>query len=68
MEVAITWLKLLEPDDAKLAWTRAEGASQKAVCWRFGISRAIAHRRWGYGLCLIAWQLNGRPSPCEALA
>jgi hypothetical protein len=65
MEEAITWLQLLEPDDAKLVWTRAEGAPWKAICWRFGISRATAHRRWEYGLCLIAWRLNGRRPPAK---
>ena len=60
MEETITWSRLLKPEDAKLVWARAEGVPWKAICWRFGIARATAHRRWQYGLSVIAWQLNGR--------
>jgi hypothetical protein len=56
-------LRWLEPDDAKLVWMRAEGARWKAVCVRFGISRATAHRRWDYALAVMAWRLNGRVVP-----
>lgn len=60
MEEAITWNRFLERDDAALMWARADGAPWKAICWRFGISRATAHRRWEYALSVIAWRLNGR--------
>jgi hypothetical protein len=63
MEKALSWLAWLEPEDGKLVWARAERTPWKPICWRFGISRATAHRRWEYGLSLIAWRLNGkRPS------
>lgn len=63
MEEALGWLRWLEGDDAKLVWARAEGAQWKAICWRFGIARATAHRRWEYGVSVIVWRLNGkRPS------
>jgi hypothetical protein len=65
MEATLTWLSWLEPDDAKLLWARAERTPWKAICWRFGIARATAHRRWEYGLCLIAWRLNGRRRPVK---
>ena len=45
---------------AKLICARAEGTSWKLLCWRFGIARATAHRRWRYALSLIAYRLNGR--------
>ena len=61
MEEAITWNRFLEPEEAHLMWARAEGTPWKGVCYRFGISRATAHRRWEYALSLIAWRLNGRP-------
>lgn len=60
MEEALDWLRFLEADDAKLVWARAEGRRWKAICWRFGISRATAHRRWQYGLSVIALRLNKR--------
>lgn len=63
MEEAITWQRFLEPELGKLVWARAAGKPWKAICWRFGIARATAHRRWEYALCLIAWRLNGQPPP-----
>jgi hypothetical protein len=63
MEEILPWLVWLSPEDAKLVWARAEGCPWKGICWRFGIGRATAHRRWEYALSLIAWRLNGRPAP-----
>ena len=65
MEETITWSRFLKPEDAKLVWARAEGVPWKAICWRFGIARATAHRRWQYGLSVIAWRLNGRRVPAK---
>lgn len=61
MEEVITWNRFLQPDEAHLLWARADGLPWKHLCYRFGISRATAHRRWEYALSLIAWRLNGRP-------
>ena len=63
MEETLGWLRWLEAEDAKLAWARAEHTPWKMICWRFGISRATAHRRWQYVQSLIAWRLNGRKVP-----
>jgi hypothetical protein len=63
MEETLTWLRWLEPDDSKLVWARSDGTPWKAICWRFGIARATAHRRWQYGLSVMAWRLNGRRVP-----
>ena len=60
MEETITWVQLLAPEDARLVWARAEGARWKEICWRFGIARATAHRRWQYGLSVMALKLNGQ--------
>ena len=65
MEAALPWLTWLEPEDAKLVWARAEGTPWKPICWRFGIARATAHRRFEYGLSVIAWRLNGRRVPAK---
>src|SRR5690606_41878627 len=62
-EVAMLWLRLLEPELGKLVWARASGTEWKPICWRFGSSRATAHRRWEYGLAVIVWRLNGRRVP-----
>ena len=60
MEATLPWLRWLEVEDAKLVWMRADRAPWKVICWRFGVSRATAYRRWEYGLSLISWRLNGR--------
>ena len=60
MEEALAWIRLLALEDGKLVWARAEGTPWKAICWRFGIARSTADRRWRYGLGVIAIRLNGR--------
>ena len=65
MEATLPWLRWLEPDDARLVWARAERTPWKMICWRFGIGRATAHRRWEYALSLIVWRLNGRRVPAK---
>jgi hypothetical protein len=56
---ALSWLRWLDPDDARIVVARLEGARWKLICWRFGISRPTADRRWRYALAVIAWRLNG---------
>lgn len=53
------WLAWLEPADAELVWARAKRTRWKAICWRFGLSRPTAHRRWQRSLRLIVSQLSG---------
>ena len=65
MEEALAWLRWLERDDVKLVWARSERTPWKAICCRFGISRATANRRHQYALSLIAWRLNGRRPPTK---
>ena len=60
MEEAITWNRFLERDEARLIWARAEGTPWKRICYRFGVSRPTARRRYDYALSVIAWRLNGR--------
>ena len=59
MEEVLSWLGWLGSEEAEIVWTREEGARWKVICWRFGISRATAHRRWRHALRLIACRLNG---------
>lgn len=65
MDETLTWLRWLEPDEARLVWARAEGTPWKPICWRFGISRATANRRWQYGIAVIVWRLNGKRVPAR---
>ena len=60
-EEALLWLQV---DDARLVWARADGMAWKPICWKFGLSRTAATKRWQYGLAVINWRLTGRvPSP-----
>jgi hypothetical protein len=59
----LAWLRWLEADDAKLVWARSDRTGWKAICWRFGVARATANRRYQYGLSVIAWRLNGWKVP-----
>jgi hypothetical protein len=65
MEETLCWLRWLEGEDAKLVWARADRRPWKAICCRFGVSRATANRRYQYALSLIVWRLNGRKVPAK---
>ena len=54
----LSWLDWLEADYAALVQARIHGARWKLICWRFGISRATAHRRWRRSLRSIARRLQ----------
>ena len=60
MEECIEWLAWLKPDDARIVWMRAEGARWRQVCWRVGIARSTAHRRWAAALLTVAKNLEAR--------
>jgi hypothetical protein len=57
---ALSWPRWLKAEYAKLVRARADGTPWKLICWRFGVARATAHRRWRYALRLIAYKLNGQ--------
>ena len=63
MDAALPWLLWLAPLDAKIVWRRASGERWKSICWSVGLARAAAHEHWQYGLCVIAWRLNGKARP-----
>jgi hypothetical protein len=60
MEEVITWNQFLDRDEVGLVWARADRVPWKEICYRYGISRPTAHRRYDYALSVIAWRLNGR--------
>jgi hypothetical protein len=47
---ALSWLIWLEPDDAGIVGARLEGVPWKSICWRYGMSRPTADRRYRYEL------------------
>ena len=65
MEETLEWPKLLEPQDARILWLRAAGERWKTICWKVGLQRAAAHEHWLFGLCVLAWKLNGRQVPSK---
>ena len=63
MDETLSWLTWLDPVDAKIVWLRATGERWKTICWKVGLGRAAANEHWLFGLCVIAWRLNGRHRP-----
>lgn len=58
MEETFTWLAWLDPDDARIVWMRAEGSPWKPICWRVGLSRQHAWRRWVAALVTVSNRLS----------
>jgi hypothetical protein len=58
MEETFTWLTWLEPDDARIVWLRAEGVRWKPICWRVGLYRQTAWRRWVAALVTVSNRLS----------
>ena len=58
MEQCFGWLLLLDPEDAKIVWMRAEKASFRVISRRFGMSKMMAWRRWAGALVLISNHLQ----------
>ena len=60
MEECFDWLLILEPEDARIVWLRAEGVRWRQVCYRAGCVRTTAWRRWVASLLTIAKHLNAQ--------
>ncbi len=60
MEECLDWLLLVEPEDARIVWLRAEGARWRHVCIRAGCVRSTAWRSWAAALLTIAKKLNSQ--------
>ena len=54
----IGWLAKLDDIDAEIVRLRCSGSPWKPICWRLGIGRATAHRRWKAALRRIADRLG----------
>ncbi len=60
MEEALNWTVGLKPVDGRILWMRAHGERWKQVCCTVSLSRSAAHEHWLFGLCVIAFRLNGQ--------
>ena len=60
MDECLAWLHLLDADEVRLVWLRAESVRWKSIAHRFGIDRSTAWRHWMGALTKIAAHLNGR--------
>ena len=58
MEETFTWLLWLGADDARIVWLRAENVPWKPICWRVGLTRQTAWRRWVAALQTVATRLS----------
>ena len=58
MEECFDWLMLIDPQDARIVWLRADGMRWRQVCIRAGVVRSTAWRRWAAALLTIAKKLN----------
>ena len=63
MEDCIGWLAWLDPEDARIVWLRAEGVRWRQVCYRAGVVRTTAWRRWAASLLTIAKHLKALEKP-----
>lgn len=63
MHETFDWLRLVEPEEARLVWLRAEGVRWRHVCGRLACSRTTAWRRWVAALQTIANKLNAAERP-----
>jgi hypothetical protein len=60
MEECFDWLMLVNPEDARIVWLRADGMRWRQVCIRAGVVRSTAWRRWAAALLTIAKKLNSQ--------
>jgi hypothetical protein len=58
MEECFDWLMLIDPEDARIVWLRAETVRWKQICIRAGVVRSTAWRRWVAALITIARRID----------
>ncbi len=60
MEECFDWLMLIDPQDARIVWLRADRMRWRQVCIRAGLVRSNAWRHWAAALLTIAKKLNSQ--------
>lgn len=58
--VALDWFTILEPEERRLAWKRANHIPWKFLCREFGYGRAEMWRRFHLVLIKISFYLKGK--------
>jgi hypothetical protein len=58
MEECFDWLMMIDPEDARIVWLRAENVRWKQICIRAGVVRSTAWRRWVAALMTISKKLE----------
>jgi hypothetical protein len=58
MEECFDWLMMIDPEDARIVWLRAENVRWKQIWIRAGVVRSTAWRRWVAALLTIAKKLE----------
>lgn len=57
-KVIFNWLRVLDKDEVRLVWARAEGFSWKILCYKFKLSKTSLWHKYNYALAKIAGKLN----------
>ncbi len=60
MEECFDWLMLIDTQDARIVWLRADRMRWRQVCIRAGLVRSNAWRHWAAALLTIAKKLNSQ--------
>jgi len=60
MEECIDWLRLVDGEDARIIWLKAEGVKWRHICIRAGVVRQTAWRRWVASLQTIVNKVNAQ--------
>jgi hypothetical protein len=63
MEECFDWLMMIDPEDARIVWLRAENVRWKQICIRAGVVRSTAWRRWVAALMTISKKLERQAKP-----
>ena len=58
--VVLDWFTILEPEERRLAWKRANHIPWKLLCREFGYGRAEMWRRFHRALIKISFYLKGK--------
>jgi hypothetical protein len=57
--VIFEWIRILDADETKLVWARAEGVRWKVLTTRFCCHRSTLNEKYNLALAKIAGKLNG---------
>lgn len=57
-EIVFEWLKILDAEETKLVWARAEKVRWKVLCYKYKVNRSTLWQRYNFALAKITGWLN----------